>query len=163
VTDRSAHAKRPAFEPATRLLVPTGYNPAMRRPAATIAGVTLLILRVAAGIGFLVQAALLRPSSLDVSVDGDALGPLVVVLVGVSLLLVDAVLASFIWLGWNWPRVLVMIGSVISLTTSFVAWWSSGREITVDAGLATIALDVLVLLALSSRSAAAYARRNERP
>lgn len=86
-----------------------------------------------------------------------------VVLVGASLLLVDAVLASFIWMGWNWPRVLVMVGSVISLTTSFVAWWSSGREITVDAGLATIALDVLVLLALSSRSAAAYARRNERP
>ncbi|GAA1636611.1 hypothetical protein [Microbacterium flavum] len=156
-------AKRPAYEPATRLLRPTGYDPAMRRPGTTIAGVGLLALRVITGIFVIVEAILTHPSSLEVTVDGESFGTTLAVVVTAVVLLVDAALAFFIWLGWNWPRVVVMFGSVISVSSSFVAWWSSGQEFTVKAGLAAIAIDVLVLLALSSRSAAAYARRGEKP
>ena len=41
-------------------------------------------------------------------------------------------------------------------------WWAQGQEITINGALLSLSLDILVLLALSSRSAAAYARRNER-
>ena len=37
-----------------------------------------------------------------------------------------------------------------------------GEEITLEGTFVSLSLDILVLLALSSRSAAAYARRNER-
>ena len=44
-----APQKRPAYEPVARLLQPTGYNPAMRRPITTVAGVALVLLRVLVG------------------------------------------------------------------------------------------------------------------
>jgi hypothetical protein len=55
-----------------------------------------------------------------------------------------------------------MIIAVGSISTSFFAWWVQGQEITLDSTFVSLSLDILVLLALSSRSAAAYARRNER-
>ncbi|MBN9181107.1 MAG: hypothetical protein J0J00_11300, partial [Microbacterium sp.] len=74
------------------------------------------------------------------------------------------VLAVFIYRGRNWARVIVMSIAVISITGSFVAWWWQGEEITLggSASLLSLGLDILVLLALSSRSSAAYARRNQR-
>ena len=71
-------------------------------------------------------------------------------------------LALFILTGHNWARVIVMTFSVISISASFVQWWAEGRRSRSAATLLTLGLDILVLLALSSRSAAAYARRNER-
>ncbi len=56
-----------------------------------------------------------------------------------------------------------MLISVLSISTSFTAWWAQGQEIEIDGTYVSLSLDILVLLALSSRSAAAYARRNERP
>jgi predicted membrane chloride channel (bestrophin family) len=58
--------------------------------------------------------------------------------------------------------VLVMLFSVFSITTSFTAWWVAGEEIKIETTFLSLSLDILVLLALSSRSAAAYARRKER-
>jgi hypothetical protein len=58
--------------------------------------------------------------------------------------------------------VTVMAFSVISITGAFIQWWSEDQEITISGSLLTLGLDILILLALSSRSAAAYARRNER-
>ena len=42
--------KRPAFEPAARLLKPTAYDPAMQRPTSTVAGAVLVLLRVVVGV-----------------------------------------------------------------------------------------------------------------
>ena len=160
------HEKRPAFEPATRLLRPTGYDPAMPRPAAIKAGTLLLALRVLTGAWVLFAVAL-APETI---VDGDPLtadertGVVVFALVtAVIVLAVDAVLLRLIWMGRNWARVAVLIVTTLAICTSFIGWWDQGQEITIDVGLIPLGIDVLILLALSSRDAAAYARRNEKP
>ena len=70
--------------------------------------------------------------------------------------------AIFIFFGHNWARVLIMIVAVVSISTTFVAWAADEQAITLEGTFFSLGLDVLLLLALSSRSAAAYARRNER-
>ena len=42
------------------------------------------------------------------------------------------------------------------------AWWAQGQEITLQSTFLSLSLDILILLALSSQSAAAYARRGEK-
>ncbi|HEX5730113.1 hypothetical protein [Microbacterium sp.] len=165
-------SKRPAFEPAAELLKPTTYDPDMQRPPSTVAGVVLVLLRVVAGIIVMIATVLQWPTvvrDLDVSFDdveatpqlaGVALIVLMVVLG--SFLLLDAILAFFILAGHNWARVIVMTFSAIAISSSFVQWWAEGQEITITTTLLTLGLDILILLALSSRSAAAYARRHER-
>ena len=170
-----APQKRPAFEPAARLLRPTGYDPGMPRPAATTAGVVLVLLRVLAGVVVLVGIAAGWDTlihSADATIDGLDVTPeatqaalwIVLALSG-AVVAADALLAILIFRGHNWPRVIVMLISVFSISSAFVAWWAVGEEITLTGAgtFFSLSLDVLVLLALSSRSAAAYARRNERP
>ncbi|WP_448261983.1 hypothetical protein [Microbacterium aurum] len=51
----------------------------------------------------------------------------------------------------------------LSLTETFhVGWWAQGPEITLQSTLLSLSLDILILLALSSQSAAAYVRRGEK-
>ncbi|GAA1956691.1 hypothetical protein [Microbacterium deminutum] len=164
--------KRPAFEPAARLLQPTGYNPSMPRPSSTTAGVVLVLLRVVAGLVVLIGIAagwdaLLHTA--DVRIQGFESSPKaaqlalwVVLAVGAVFLAIDALLAILIFRGHNWPRIVVMLVSVVSISSAFAAWWAVGEEITLRGTLLSLSLDILVLLALSSRSASAYARRNER-
>ena len=164
--------KRPAYEPASELLKPVSHDPTMKRPPTTIAGVLLVFLRVVSGLIVLLTIVLDWRKALtevDLTVEGVQTTPAmtqaalvgVVVLFGV-VLLVDAALALFILTGHNWARVTVMTFSAISITGAFIQWWSEGQEITISGSLLTLGLDILILLALSSRSAAAYARRNER-
>ncbi len=164
--------KRPAFEPAAELLKPVGHDPEMKRPLSTVAGALLVFLRVATGLLWIAAVLLDLPSwlrEIDVSFDDAAEIPglaelSMAVLLGVVgvYLLVDAVLASFILRGHNWARVWVMTLAVISITTSFLQWWAGDLDIHITTTLLSLGLDILILLALSSRSAAAYARRNER-
>ena len=161
--------KRPAFEPAQRLLRPTIYDPDMKRPASTVTGFVLVLLRVVAGIIVLSAAAAgWQEASIDITLDDiDLVNPettalWIVLITGAVILLIDAVLAIFIFLGHNWARVLVMIAAVVSISTTFVAWAAEEQAITLEGTFLSVCLDVLLLLALSSRSAAAYARRNER-
>ena len=168
----NAPDKRPAFEPASQLLRRPEADPDMKRPTSTVAGVVLVFLRVLSGLIVLGTIVLNWRSTLteiDVTVEGVQSTPevaqsvliAVVIFLGV-VLLVDAALAFFILIGHNWARVTIMTFSAISITGSFIQWWSEGQEITITGSLLTIGLDILILLALSSRSAAAYARRNER-
>ena len=168
----SAPNKRPAFEPASELLKPVRVDPHMPRPPSTVAGALLVFLRVLAGVLWIASVLLGWDTfvrEIDVSFDDVASTPqlagatltVVLVFIGV-LLLLDATLAFFTLRGHNWARVLVMTFSAISITTSFLQWWSDALEIRLGTTLLTLGLDILILLALSSRSAAAYARRNER-
>jgi hypothetical protein len=166
----SEPAKRPAYEPAARLLQPTRYNPGMRRPISTMAGSALVALRVVAGVIWIVGILHGRHIPLvDMFIpDGAtaieaAYAPVVSIVVGMSLALYT-VLAVFIFLGRNWARVTVMFLSLFSITGAFVGWWADGQQITLTSGTSVVAvsLDILILLALSSRTAAAYARRNEK-
>lgn len=165
--------KRPAYEPAARLLTPTGYDPGMARPIAIYAGVGLVLLRVLAGIVAVIGIAFGWSgivAELETSVDGfDSTSAAadtakwVLISVAAAFVLLDALFAYFVYRGLNWARVLIMIVSTISIVTSFVSWWAQGQEITLQSTFVSLSLDILILLAFSSRGAAAYARRNERP
>lgn len=166
--------KRPAYEPAARLLRPVHHDPGMPRPAATIAGGVLVLLRAVAG--FLVGGAIalvwqdiLADPDVQLALEGvdgngaDARQTALWIVLGVVVVSVvlDVTFAVFVLRGSNCARVAVMVLSVISISTTFFAWWVQDQEIRVDETFVPLALDILVLLALSSRSAAAYARRNE--
>lgn len=168
----SSPNKRPAYEPAARLLQPTVYDPSMRRPPTIVAGVVLVLLRVVAGAvvlaalavgwdAFVAETEFVLDGS-DLSAEGSRLGLAVVLVAGAAVLLFDLVLALFLFLGRNWARMLAMVISTLSISASFVAWWAQGQDITLQSTLLSLSIDILILLALSSRSAAAYARRNER-
>ncbi|MFB7894371.1 hypothetical protein ACFC1I_19370 [Microbacterium sp. NPDC056044] len=164
--------KRPAFEPPGRLLRPPRVDPEMKRPISTVAGVLLIVLRVIAGIVVLVSIAtgwdeiLSDPDSVlegfDPTPEGRQAALWLVIGTGATVLLIDLALAFFVFRGLNWARVVVMLIAVLSISTSFTAWWAQGQEVTIDGTYLSLSIDILLLLALSSRSAAAYARRKER-
>lgn len=163
--------KRPAYEPAEKLLTPPQYDPEMKRPVTTAAGAVLVLMRVVAGVVWTFQFAnrwVVAGGNVDPAVDGVTLPPdivqfgLVAIIVASGIvLLLDAVFAVLIYRGWNVPRVIVMVIAVLSISGAFVGWWAEGQEVTIQTSLLSLALDILILLALSSRSAAAYARRKE--
>jgi hypothetical protein len=168
--------KRPAFEPPAALIEPVHPDPAMRRPASTVAGAALVLLRALAGAVWVVAVAFGWPEWLravsgvfggDASDTGDLSGAIegagLAVFVGAAavVLAAEALLGILILGGRNLPRVLVMLFSVFSICTAFVGWWADGQDIRIGTTYVTLALDILILLALSSRSSAAYARRHE--
>lgn len=165
--------KRPAFEPPARLLQRPHADPDMRRPISISAGVGLIVLRVLAGIVVLVGIAagwdslLADPDFVLIGFDPSSAASDValatVIGIGAAVLAVDLLLAVFVYRGRNWARILVMLIAVLSISTAFTAWWAQGQSIEQQGTFLSVAVDILLLLALSSRTAAAYARRDERP
>lgn len=167
-------AKRPAFELPVQLLQAEHGAPDMPRPGSTLAGGLLVLLRVAAGVLWMIVVALSwdeiisspelsgDPLDLDLTPEVSQLVLLALLVIVAVPLLIDAVFAFLILRGWNWPRVVVMFLAVLSITSAFATWVAGGNEMHIDTTLLPVALDVLILLALSSRSAAAYARRRQR-
>lgn len=168
----TAPHKRPAFEPAERLFAHTEYDPHMKRPITTVAGSLLVFLRVAIGVLWIIEAGVHWDTYIAAAareLDEGTISPdvaliaYVVVATGTGIvLLIYATLGVLIYRGRNAPRILVMTFTVFSIVGAFTAWWVQGQEITLRTSLLSLALDILLLLALSSRSAAAYARRNQR-
>ncbi|MFE4464165.1 LssY C-terminal domain-containing protein [Oerskovia sp. NPDC056781] len=142
---------------------------AARRPAATTVGALLVVLGVVADLIWLANLArhwdqTLRSLFLggdvtqaDIDQASGALLVLVVVLLSLVALF-QLFLAWRVYKGRNWARDLVMVLAAISTTSSFVGWAVSGNQITFRTTLLTVALDILMLLTLSSRDAAAYAK-----
>ena len=165
--------KRPAFESPAALAQPAVGDAGMRRPASTTVGAALVVLRVIAGVIWLIALSLQWrglvsdefDAVLDVQLTGDELtaaadlGLAVVLVLGGIVLLFDLVLAVFIYLGHNWARIIVMVVATLSISGSFVTWWVGDQEITLQTTLLTLSLDILIMLALSSRAARDYARR----
>jgi hypothetical protein len=162
--------KRPAFEPPAALVRPEATPPAMRRPVATTFGAVLVVLRVLAGVVWLISLAVqwrqVLANDLDITFDSESLSladsnaVLTVVLVAGGLVLaVELALALLIFRGSNWARITVMVFATFSITWSAFDYFGADTEITLRTTLITLALDILVLLALSSRNARAYARR----
>lgn len=73
------------------------------------------------------------------------------------------VLAWLVWRGVNWARIASMMLATVSILVPFIDWWRSGLDISLRTTLLSLSLDILILLALSSRAARAYARRGEKP
>jgi hypothetical protein len=169
--------KRAAFEPVAGLATPVPRDPGMRRPPSIVAGSVLVLLRAGAGVLWIASflfgwdawvqgfAGAFSGDASEISVLPDGVRStvtlFVVVVVGVGVIL-EATLGLLILRGTNWPRVLVMVLSTLSISSAFVGWWAEGQQIRIETTFVTLALDILILLALSSRSAAAYARRLER-
>lgn len=92
--------------------------------------------------------------------DGEAVAVMAVLLGAYGFaLLVYFVLAVFVYFGHNWARIMSMAYATISIIVAFLDWWDNGVEITLRTTLVTLALDILILLALSSTTAREYARR----
>ncbi len=165
--------KRPAFESPGDLVRPVGYDPDMPRPAAISAGAGLVMLRVIAGLLWLAALALNWGDiahSIEIDLGDDVkltddvktIGLVLILGIGGVATLLEGVLAVLIYRGHNWARVLVMLYAVVSISAAFTTWWVGGQDIRIETTLFTLSLDILVLLALSSRQAAAYARRKQR-
>ena len=165
-------AQRPAYEPIDRLLRPTPYDHDMRRPATTVAGACLVLLGAVVSVLSMVDIATnwhTYLKSIVLEIGGavptpDVVNASLAVILGVIgvTAVVELVCGLLILRGSNAARVLVMIVSAISISAAFVSWWARDQEITLQTTLLSLAVDILVLLALSSRSAAAYARRREK-
>lgn len=165
--------KRRAFESPGDLVRPVGFDPDMSRPAAISAGAGLVMLRVIAGFVWLAALAfnwggIAHDIELELGDDVTlpaqlkAVGLVVILAVGGIATVLEGVLAVLIYRGHNWARVLVMLYAVLSISVAFTTWWVGGQDIRIETTLLTLSLDILVLLALSSRQAAAYARRKQR-
>lgn len=161
--------KRPAFEPATSLLQGPDFNPGMPRPITTTVGVALVLTRalLTASVlfgwvfgwdGILSSAHLITDT---VGTLTDASNEMITL--GISLVLVaDVVMAALIFLGKNWPRVLIMLFVMVDVLVAFAAWISTENHLANGIAFQALSLDILILLALSSPRASAYARRLER-
>ena len=143
----------------------------MKKPLATVAGALLMVARTFSGVIVIVVAgvtwrefaeSLMEDARLEggrITV-GEAGVVLVIVLAiyGFALLLY-LVLALFVYLGHNWARIVAMAFATISIILAFTDWVHNGVQITLRTTLASLALDILILLALSSSPARLYARR----
>ncbi len=169
MTEEAARRKRPAFEPPDRLMAAPAADPAAPRPAATTAGAVLVLLGAVADAVAVIALGASWPSVVaellgSAPADADArrlaeAGLVVVVAVGAVIALVQVALAVLILRGGNWPRVVVMAIATLSISATFVGWWLGGSEIRISGTLVALAFDILILLALSSRDASAYAHR----
>ncbi len=162
-------AKRASFESPLRLAErePTRRMP---RPSATAFGAGLVVLRVLAGVAWIVGVAalwdqlLLNEVGVDIANDPDSaeasrLALAIVIVVSSAVLLVELLFAVRIWAGGNLSRIAVMLFATFGITGAAIASFNGDAEVTVRTTLVTVSLDILVLLALSSRDARAFARQ----
>lgn len=159
--------KRTAFEPPARLGEHEPLQRRMRRPAATSFGSVLVVLRAIAGAIWLAAVALNWSAverEFDLQLGGAAeaaasdVARSVVLLIGGTVLLIDLVLAVLIWFGSNWARITVMLFATINISVAAIDSFTGDTEVTIRTTFLTVAIDILILLALSSRDARAWAR-----
>lgn len=132
------------------------------RPASIMLGALFVFGRGLAGLLWLGAFLLAWPEVVveaDIEPDIRTLVLWVFLSVGLLFSLISMLIAWSIWRGSNLARVLVMIGVTISTTSAAVGYFVNGDTITIKTTLLTVALDILVLLALSSHDARAWARR----
>lgn len=153
--------KRPAVEPASALFTPE-RTPLSRRPAAVTGGTVLLVLRaVAAALWIMSMLSTAGEVSAEYDLDADSARLLVGIGVGFegAWMLLLVLLAWLVHRGSNAARMLVLFGATTSILVSAIDYFATGEDITVRTTLLTLALDILILVALSSRDARAWSRR----
>lgn len=155
--------KRAAIESPSALIEreATAGVPA-RRPASTALGSFFVLSRGLAGLLWLGAFALFWPEiarSESLTPEDAALLGWFVAAITLAGVLVLLVLGWLIWRGSNWARILVMLGLTLSIMSAAVGYFTMGEQITIRTTLVVVALDILVLLALSSRDSRAWARR----
>jgi len=142
---------------------------AERRPVPTVLGALLMMLRVGAGALYIalnlldwnavvasqVQAGSLTPDDSNTAslVLGIAMG-----VFGAGLVLYF-LLALLVLFGSNWARIAAMSYSSLIIVFSAIDSFNGGPEISLRNNLLGVALDILVVLALSSKRSREWARR----
>jgi LssY C-terminus len=134
-----------------------------KRPAQTVFGAGVAFLR---GLAFLPLALLLLLLPVQylqglqgVSIEGGR--PALMLagsLVGI-ISLVDIGLAVAVFFGRNWARIVLMLSCVFTTTLAFIGNANGSEAVTLATSLPTVGLSIMVLLALSSHRARAYAAR----
>lgn len=157
--------KRAAIEPVSTLITREEHSDQVRRPASTVLGAVFILARALAGLLWigaflLIWADLAR----DAELDAEATSVVAWVVSGASAfgVLILLVFAWLIWRGNNAARILVMSGLTLSIISAAVGYFAMGEEISIRTSLVLLGLDILVLLALSSRDSRAWARRRRR-
>ncbi len=155
--------KRRASEPVEQLLTRSEgpHVPVHKRPISTSLGAFFVFARGFVGLLWIGAFALVWPEiASEEGVPEDLRGAIfwIVIVFGGLASLVSMSLAAAVHRGSNWARLLVLFGVTLSIITAAVGYFSNGEKITINTTLLTLALDILVLLALSSRDARTWAR-----
>jgi hypothetical protein len=131
-----------------------------KRPAQTVFGAGVAFFR---GLAFLPIALLLlllpAQYASGVNVEG---GRPALILAGSAIALVSLIdigLAVAVFLGRNWARIVLMLSCVFTTTLAFIGNANGSEAVTLATSLPTVGLSIMVLLALSSHRARAYAER----
>jgi hypothetical protein len=140
-----------------------------RRPATTIVGAVFVGARAAAAALMAMSMVLFKDahvSSLMQPVAGlavtEAQAELAVTAATVVVLLfalAEILLAWFVFLGRNWARTVAMALSTVAICAQAVDVFHGGPDITLQSNLPGLTLDILLLLALSSKRSRDYALR----
>ena len=136
-----------------------------KRPAPIIVGTLFMVLGALSTAIIALAVVAAWPELLaSIDVDGDdGEWVLVVVLVFLALLaLAELFLAWQVFLGSNWARVVALTANSIGLGLQVFSLETGGPAITIDTSLIPVALDILLLLALSSHAATTYARSSRK-
>lgn len=156
--------KRAANEPVEVLVArdiesqPTTHA----RPHSITLGALFVFGRGIAGLFWIGAFLLAWPSIADeekITADERPFVFWLVLIIGAIAALTSLVFAWSIWRGSNLARVIVMCGVTLSTITAATSYFANGEQITIQTTLLTVSLDILVLLALSSRDARSWARR----
>ena len=158
-----SHRKRAANEPIEVLVASDDRDqaPTMSRPLSITLGALFVFGRGVAGLVWIGAFLLVWPTLAaeeGVTVDEQPIMFWIVLSVGVIAALISLTFAWSIWRGSNLARVLMMCGVTISTISTATSYFVNGEQITIQTTLLTVALDILVLLALSSRDARVWAR-----
>jgi nucleoside recognition membrane protein YjiH len=96
---------------------------------------------------------------LDVDIEGGRPALIVAGSVVAFIALIDIGLAIAVFAGRNWARLLLMLSCVVTTTGAFISNANGSEAVTLATSLPTVGLSIMVLLALSSHRARAYAER----
>jgi hypothetical protein len=150
---RRVHAMTPSAVEAT--------DSRKRRPAQVVFGATASVLR---GLFVLVAGVLVVVSPADLAVQSEAGAGTRQILIGLLYLLLafcDIGLALLVMFGRNWARIVLMLFSAAAIVAAFIDNVNRLDLITLET-LPTVAISVLILLALSSYRARDYAMHHRR-
>lgn len=154
--------KRTAHEPVEALLGnhETAQQPT-RRPVTTALGAVLVFLRGIGGAAVLIYTILFwhefEIELQGAGIDASDVYPWLVAISAVTIFVL-LLLVVLVWRGNNGARIAVMCWVTLSTVTTAVGHFTLGEQITLQTTLVLVALDVLVLLALSSKDSRAWSR-----
>lgn len=169
MTGQPAPNKRVASEPASALFEREAERTTpLPRPNSIVGGVALIAMRAIAAVAWTIGLVREWPEIVpeleldDTGEYAEQMSNLILgTIVGFEIVWVLTLLC-FAWLvfrGNNIARFLVQLGTAGSIAFAAVSYFVLGEEITIRTTLITLAIDILILLALTSRASREWTRQ----